>query len=97
MTTPLRPDPVADFLRRLADQKRESQSLATWGRAKAKGTGLEWVNPRLSVGYVRAKAGRPNLRGLPLVPQSVVADDTAAPVVRPPSTWDMLYAMLFGA
>lgn len=44
---PLQTDPLADLMARLTQQKPEP-SFAALGRAKAKGTGLEFVNPQMS-------------------------------------------------
>ena len=68
MTLPLKPEP----------------SLATLGRAKAKGTGLDWVNPRLSPLYVQDKAGV-----LPTytMPQAQVDDVTATPLTDALMRW----------
>ena len=61
MTTPLKPEP----------------SLTTLGRAKAKGTDQEYVNPTLSVKYAQMKA---HYDAPYEIPSAQSADATAAPL-----------------
>lgn len=83
-------DSVDDLMRRLAQQKPEP-SLTTLGRAKAKGTGLEWVSPRMSpletLRYNHLKRYGVDTFGIPITPQRVVADATAAPLTQALARW----------
>lgn len=62
-------------------------SLATLGRAKAKGTPFEYVSPHLPLSYLREKAGFIDLRGLPTMIGRTPADDTAAPLTAHLANW----------
>lgn len=62
-------------------------SMATLGRAKAKGTNLPWVSPALPLSYLREKSGFIDLRGLPTTMPQIPADDTAAPLTTHLANW----------
>lgn len=62
-------------------------SMATLGRAKAKGTGLPWVSPALPLSYLREKGNFVDTRGLPTTIPRMVADDTAAPLTTHLQQW----------
>lgn len=67
--------------------RKPTPSMASMGRAKAKGTGQEWVDPRNSLAYLRAKSGFIDTRGLPTTMPRAVADDTAAPLTNHLVQW----------